>query len=123
MKIGIEVQRLFRTRKFGIETSSLELIKTLKEIEPDHEFVIFAKDDEDRACLSSDDNLKVRTVGGKFFADFEQIFLPIAARREHVDILHCTGNTTPLFSPVPIVQTLHDVIFMDPIPSGDTFYQ
>ena len=123
MKIGIEVQRLFRKKKFGIETSSLELIRTLQEIEPNHEFVIFAKDDEDRACLSASDNIKVRTVGGRFFADFEQIFLPVAAKREQIDILHCTGNTTPLFSPAPVVQTLHDVIFMDSIPSRDSFYQ
>lgn len=123
MKIGIEVQRLFRKKKFGIETSSLELIKALQELEPNHEFVIFAKDDEDRACLSASDNVKVQTVGGRFFADFEQVFLPVVARREHIDILHCTGNTTPLFSPAPVVQTLHDVIFMDSIPSGDSLYQ
>src|SRR5688572_26247666 len=110
MKIGIEVQRLFRKKKFGIETSSLELIKTLQEIEPTHEFVIFAKDDEDRSCLAASDNVKIRQVGGKFFADFEQIFLPVAAKREQVDLLHCTGNTAPLFSPAPVVQTLHDVI-------------
>lgn len=123
MKIGIEVQRLFRKKKFGIETSSLELIKALRNIEPKHEYVIFAKNDEDRECLTESENLKVKTLGGKLFADFEQFFLPLAAKREQVDILHCTGNTTPIFCPVPLVQTLHDVIFMDAIPSGDTLYQ
>ncbi|HEU5145545.1 MAG TPA: glycosyltransferase family 1 protein, partial [Chryseosolibacter sp.] len=123
MKIGIEVQRLFRKKKFGIETSSLELIKALQEIEPNHEFVIFTKDDEDRRCLAESDNLKIKTLDGKLFADFEQFFLPLAAKREQVDILHCTGNTAPYFSPVPVVQTLHDVIFMDSIPSEDSFYQ
>ncbi|MEX1238610.1 MAG: glycosyltransferase family 1 protein [Cyclobacteriaceae bacterium] len=123
MKIGIEVQRLFRKKKFGIESSSLELIRTLKELEPRHDFVVFAKDDEDRNCLNHSDRLKIRNVDGIFFADFEQFFLPIAARREHVDILHCTGNTAPYFAPAPVVQTLHDVIFMDSIPEDDSFYQ
>lgn len=123
MKIGIEVQRLFRKKKFGIETSSLELIKALRNVEPKHEYVIFAKDDEDRKCLTASENLKVKTIAGRLFADFEQFFLPLAAKREQVDLLHCTGNTTPLFCPVPLVQTLHDVIFMDTIPSGDTLYQ
>jgi glycosyltransferase involved in cell wall biosynthesis len=123
MKIGIEVQRLFRRKKFGIETSGLELIKTLHALEPNHELIVFAKDDEDRKCLSESPNLRIRTVAGKIFVDFEQIFLPLAARREHVDILHCTGNTAPFFSPAPVVQTLHDVIFMDSIPSGDSAYQ
>jgi glycosyltransferase involved in cell wall biosynthesis len=123
MKIGIEVQRLFRKKKFGIESSSIELIKKLREVEPNHEYVVFAKKDEDEDCLTPSANLKIRTLGGKLFADFEQFFLPLAARREQIDILHCTGNTTPYFCSVPIVQTLHDVIFMDAIPSDDTFYQ
>ena len=123
MKIGIEVQRLFRKKKFGIESSSLELIKKLREIGPGHQYVIFAKNDGDRECLPPSENLRIRTVAGRLFADFEQFFLPIAAAREKVDILHCTGNTAPYYSPAPVVQTLHDVIFMDAIPSGDTFYQ
>jgi len=123
MKIGIEVQRLFRKKKFGIEFSSLELIKKLTELEPNNEFVIFAKSDEDVECLMASENLKIKTVAGRFFADFEQVFLPIAAGREQVDVLHCTGNTAPYFAPAPVVQTLHDVIFMDSIPSCDTFYQ
>ena len=123
MKIGIEVQRLFRQKKFGIETSSLELIKALRDIEPKHEYVVFAKDDTDRECLTASDNVKIKTIGGRMFADFEQFFLPLAVKREQVDLLHCTGNTAPFFCSVPLVQTLHDVIFMDTIPSGDTFYQ
>ena len=123
MKIGIEVQRLFRSRKYGIEASALELIKAMGSMAPHHEYVIFAKNDKDTACLPPSENLRIKTLGGKLFADFEQIFLPLAASHEHVDLLHCTGNTTPYFCPVPIVQTLHDVIFLDAIPSEDTFYQ
>lgn len=123
MKIGIEVQRLFRKKKFGIETSALEMIKTMLELEPRHEYVVFAKDDVDRNCLPHSDRLKVKLVPGQLFFDFEQILLPMAARHERVDLLHCTGNTTPFFASVPIVQTLHDVIFMDKISSTDTPYQ
>lgn len=123
MKIGIEVQRLFRKNKFGIEFSALELIRHLEKLEPSNQYVIFAKDDEDAACLSSSRNLKIKLVKGRFFVDFEQFYLPVAARHEKVDLLHCTGNTAPYFSPVPVVQTLHDVIFMDPIPENDTYYQ
>lgn len=123
MKIGIEVQRLFRKKKYGIETSALELIKKLREQEPHHEFVIFAKHDADMQCLSESSNVKIRTVAGRYFLDFEQFFLPLAARHEQVDVLHCTGNTAPYFSPVPVVQTLHDIIFMDPISQDDCLYQ
>lgn len=123
MKIGIEVQRLFRKKKYGIETSSLALLKKLQSLQHDTEFVVFVKDDVDRDCFSESANFKIKKVAGKFFVDFEQFFLPLAARREKVDLLHCTGNTTPYFSPVPVVQTLHDIIFMDPIPNKDSLYQ
>jgi glycosyltransferase involved in cell wall biosynthesis len=123
MKIGIEVQRLFRKKKFGIEVSSLELIRKMRDLEPHHQYVVFAKNDEDRSCLTPSDNLKVKIVNGVLFADFEQVNLPLAAAHERVDLLHCTGNTAPYFSPVPIVQTLHDVIFMDAIPGNDSLYQ
>lgn len=123
MKIGIEVQRLFRKQKFGIETSAIQLIKKLQQLNPETEFVVYAKNGPDKQCLESSGHLKVKTVGGKLFADFEQIFLPVAAKGDKVDLLHCTGNTRPLFAGVPIVQTLHDVIFMDPISSKDTLYQ
>lgn len=123
MKIGIEVQRLFRKKKYGIETSSLELIKKFQQLEPKHQFVIFAKDDQDRECFKESGNFKIKTLAGKYFADFEQFYLPIAAKNEKVDLLHCTGNTTPYFSTVPVVQTLHDIIFMDAIPPNDSLYQ
>lgn len=123
MKIGIEVQRLFRKQKFGIETSALQLIKMLQIQNPQVEFFVYAKEDLDKACLHESENLKVRTISGKLFFDFEHVFLPVATKKDKIDILHCTGNTTPLFSPVPIVQTLHDVIFMDPISTSDTLYQ
>jgi glycosyltransferase involved in cell wall biosynthesis len=123
MKIGIEVQRLFRKQKYGIETSSLELLRKLQAMDKKNEFVVFAKDDVDRECFSETRNFKIKTVAGKLFADFEQLYLPFAAKDERVDLLHCTGNTTPYFCPVPIVQTLHDIIFMDPIPRKDSLYQ
>lgn len=123
MKIGIEVQRLFRKKKYGIETASLELLKKLQSLQRNVEFVVFVKDDVDRHCFSESANFKIRKVAGKFFVDFEQFFLPLAARREKISLLHCTGNTAPYFSPVPVVQTLHDIIFMDPIPRKDSWYQ
>ena len=45
---------------------------------------------------------------------FEQILLPIAINRNKIDIFHATGNIgVPLFSPVPIILTVHDTIPLD----------
>lgn len=103
--------------------AALQLIKKMQQKFSDCEFVVYAKNDEDRSCLNASKNLQIKTLTGKVFFDFEQVFLPLAARQDKVDLLHCTGNTTPFISPVPVVQTLHDVIFMDPISTNDTLYQ
>lgn len=123
MKIGIEVQRLFRKERFGIETSALELIHELHKLKTKHSIVVLTKKGTNQNLFKGCEEFKVRPVAGKIFIDFEQFFLPLAAWNEKLDILHCTGNTTPIFCPVPIVQTLHDIIFMDPIPTTDSLYQ
>lgn len=123
MKVGIEVQRLFRKKKFGIETSALQLIKKLQDLNPRAQFIVYATDDRDSACLNATANLQIKKLNGKLFFDFEHLLLPLASKHDQLDVLHCTGNTRPYFSSVPIVQTLHDVIFMDPISSRDSLYQ
>lgn len=123
MKIGIEIQRLFRKERFGIETAAVELIQELYKMNSSHNFVILTNREASQDLLSKCKDFKFRKVNGKFFVDFEQFFLPIAVKQEKLDILHCTGNTTPIFSSTPIVQTLHDIIFMDPIPQTDSLYQ
>lgn len=40
----------------------------------------------------------------------EHVLLPLACRREKVDLLHCPKSAIPFFSPCPTVVTLHDLI-------------
>jgi glycosyltransferase involved in cell wall biosynthesis len=42
---------------------------------------------------------------------WEQVGLPLLARRVRADVLHCPHYTMPLASPVPVVVTLHDATF------------
>lgn len=123
MKIGIEVQRLFRKKRFGIEIAAIELLHELHKIKSNHQFIILAAQNKHENELNDFKNFIIRTVKGKLFFDFEQFFLPVAAKREQLDVLHCTGNTTPLYCSKPIIQTLHDIIFLDPIPKSDSYYQ
>jgi glycosyltransferase involved in cell wall biosynthesis len=43
---------------------------------------------------------------------WDQVLLPLAARRANVDLVHCTAGTMPLFSTKPAVVTVHDVAWM-----------
>jgi len=116
MKIGIEGQRLFRKKKHGMDMVALELIKNLQRIDQVNEYVVFVKPDEDDTCIPEAPNFKIVELTSKFgYPGWEQIELPKAAYREGCDVLHCTSNTGPLFCKVPLVTTLHDIIYLESI--------
>ena len=125
MKIGIEGQRLFRQKKHGMDMVALELIKNLQTIDKENEYVVFVKPDEDK-CLFDTENFKIMQLGGGPYPLWEQNALPKAARDEKCDILHCTSNTAPVNTDVPLVVTLHDIIYLESISifkKGGTWYQ
>ncbi|WP_205728955.1 glycosyltransferase family 4 protein [Flagellimonas onchidii] len=116
MKIGIEGQRLFRKKKHGMDMVALELIKNLQRIDQKNEYVVFVKPDFDDTCIPNAPNFKVVQLDSKWgYPGWEQIALPRAAHKEGCDVLHCTSNTGPLFSKVPIITTLHDIIYLESI--------
>nr|WP_298793921.1 glycosyltransferase family 1 protein [uncultured Allomuricauda sp.] len=116
MKIGIEGQRLFRKKKHGMDMVALELIKNLQRIDQKNEYVVFVKPDFDDTCIPEASNFKIVELNSRWgYPGWEQIALPRAAYKEGCDVLHCTSNTGPIFSKVPIVTTLHDIIYLESI--------
>ncbi len=113
MKIGIEAQRIFRKKKHGMDMVALELIRHLQQMESEHEFVVFVKPDEDAACLQESKNVKITQIKSAPYPVWEQYLLPRAAAAAGVDLLHCTSNTAPLFMKMPLVLTLHDIIYLE----------
>ncbi len=126
MKIGIEGQRLYRKRKHGMDMVALELINELQKLDKKNEYVVFIKPDEDNRIFQSTPNFKFVELAGGPYPSWEQYALPKAAKAEGCDILHCTSNTAPLNSGIPLVVTLHDIIYLESISifkKGGTWYQ
>jgi glycosyltransferase involved in cell wall biosynthesis len=115
LRIGIEAQRLFRSHKHGMDIVALELIKHLQQIDHENEYFIFVKADTDNKVLPSAPNFHVVEVPGSPYPYWEQVMLPRAAREAGVQLLHCTSNTAPLRAGVPLVLTLHDIIYLEPM--------
>lgn len=113
MKIGIEGQRLFRKKKHGMDMVALELIRNLQEIDHDNEYFIYIAPDEDVTCLKETSNFHIRTLDGGFYPIWEQFALPKAAKADGCQVLHCTSNTAPVKTSIPLVTTLHDIIYME----------
>ncbi len=115
IKIGIEGQRLYRKKKHGMDMVALELIKNLQEIDTENQYVVFVKPDEDNSCIPKATNFKIVELKGGPYPIWEQFFLPKAAKAEGCDILHCTSNTGPIWSKVPLITILHDIIYLESI--------
>lgn len=122
-KIGIEVQRLFRKKKHGMEVVALELIKELQQIDHENEYVVFVKDDEDNTCIRETANWKIKVLPGKTYLDWEQFSLPKAIKSERINFLHSTCNTSALSPKVPLLLTLHDIIYLEKVDFKGTAYQ
>jgi glycosyltransferase involved in cell wall biosynthesis len=113
MKIGIEAQRIFRKKKHGMDMVALELIRNLQQIDQVNEYVIFVNPDEDNTVIKETANFKIVELKAGAFPIWEQIALPKAAAKYGCQLLHCTSNTAPIFCKVPILITLHDIIYME----------
>lgn len=113
MIIGIEAQRIFRKKKHGMDMVALELIRNLQTIDAQNEYILFIKPDVDDSVIQESCNFKIVRLTGGFYPFWEQIALPKAAKAAGCQILHCTSNTAPIFTSIPLVVTLHDIIYME----------
>jgi glycosyltransferase involved in cell wall biosynthesis len=90
-KIGLDA-RLTRQLSVGMQTYVRELRQRLPVVAPQYAYVAFDR-------------------GGNFGWD-EQVRLPVAIARSRVRLVHYMSLYVPLFSPVPSVITIHDLIHL-----------
>lgn len=112
MKIAIEAQRIFRPNKHGMDFVALETIRCLQRLDTKNEYFIFTGEGEDR-CLEESPNMHITTLRCPSYPLWEQWALPRAVARVKPDLLHCTSNTAPVYGNIPLVLTLHDIIFLE----------
>lgn len=113
MRIAIEAQRIFRSNKHGMDFVALESIRELQKRDDGNKYYVIVAPGEDH-CLKETPNLSIIELKCSIYPFWEQILLPLAVKRLKVDLLHCTSNTAPLWCSVPLILTLHDIIYLEP---------
>ena len=113
MRIGIEAQRIFRKNKHGMDYVVLQEIIELQKMDHRNEYYIFVAPGPDR-CLEDTSNVHIIEIEGNFYPTWEQLSLPKVANEVGVELLHCTSNTAPIRCDIPLILTLHDIIFLEP---------
>ncbi len=123
MRIGIEAQRIFRPDKHGMDYVILSVLRHLQCTDSDNEYVVFVAPGQDH-CLKNTKRMRIMELKCPTYPLWEQWALPRAARRAKVELLHCTSNTAPLYCSVPLMLTLHDIIYLNsPKSKGMSRYQ
>ena len=123
MRIGIEAQRIQRAKKHGMDVVAVELIKALQTIDKQNEYFIFCRNGEDAKAIQDSANFHIKSFPAFTYGDWEQIKLPSIAKKYDLDLLHCTANTGPLKCSIPLVLTLHDIIYLESLDFKGTMYQ
>ena len=73
MRIGIEVQRLFRPHKHGMDLVALRFLRTLQALDVVNEYFVFVRPGKDAACFTQTRNFHVIQLNALTYADWEQI--------------------------------------------------
>jgi len=125
MIIAIEAQRLFREKKHGMEIVSLEIIREIQHIDKTNEFILFTKNDADNNCVLETTNFTINNKLSGPYPIWEQIRLPNAIKKlsDKPSFLHCTANTAPIFTAIPLIVTIHDIIYLEAIKLSGSMYQ
>lgn len=112
MRVAIEAQRIFRTNKHGMDFVILEALKRLQVLDRVNEYFVFVAGGEDK-CLEPTANMHIIELKCPTYPLWEQYALPRAVKKIKADLLHCTSNTAPVFCNIPLILTLHDIIFLE----------
>lgn len=102
----------------------LELLLQLQKLPTRHHYYVFVNEDEDTEALQPSDNLFIIKLPKSPYPIWEQWHLPRAVKQYNIDLLHTTSNTAPISTSVPLLITLHDIIYMEKIDlKNGTWYQ
>ncbi len=108
MRIAIDASTI--STQGGPRTYVLGLLEALLRLDRDNDYVVFYNDPSHlgRFPLAREVVLSGKNPLARLWR--EHVLLPLACRRERVDVLHCPKSAVPFWSPCPVVVTLHDLI-------------
>lgn len=112
MRVAVDARSLLCAQPRGEGKSLLKLYQELTALAPDVSAVFFG--DEDASSyggpLPARTEVRILSSRGMRFDFWQNLRLPLASRG--LNVLHCTSSSTPLWAPLPVVMTVHDIIPM-----------
>ena len=114
MLIGVDARSLLCAEPRGEGKSLLRLYSELAALDPCLTFVFFGDESSRLYSGPLPPRTTVSLLGsrGSRFNWWENMRLPLAAKRFACDVLHCTSSGSPRWAWLPTVMTVHDLIPM-----------
>lgn len=127
MVIGIDARFALHNRR-GIGNYSLNFIQNLARISEDNDYILYTDKNDIEGVLPKQPNFITKKLLPSNYLIWEQILLPLQAKIDSVDLLHCTGNTAPLFlnRHIKLISSIHDVMYLkdySEVPRAASLYQ
>lgn len=114
MKIGIDA-RLFGPKwgGGGLGRYVEELVTELQQTDTENRYVVFLKPENFEACKITNPHFEKVIVKAHWYGAKEQLLMPAAIKKAGVELMHYPHWNVPIFSSVPFVVTIHDLILLD----------
>lgn len=127
LTIGIDVRFAVRAQRRGIGNSIFHLVTHLASVDRENRYILYSDREDESRLLPQQDNFSFRVLRPKNHAIWEQSVLPRQVVRDGIDVLHCPGNTAPIWLDpnVALVVTINDVMYMKngSLPKSPSPYQ
>lgn len=112
LRIGMDARYAFRSQRRGIGEYVTALLRHLPAVAGERdEFVLYVDRQAELDALTLPrGRFRVRRLAAGNPLLWEEFALPLAARRDRLDLLHLTSNYGPSIAPCPTVYTILDLI-------------
>jgi glycosyltransferase involved in cell wall biosynthesis len=109
VRIAIDARKL---HDFGIGTYIRNLVCGLAKIDRTTDYVLLCRDKDMAFAATLGPNFRAVAEGAGHYSIAEQLTLPLAVRRAHVDLFHAPHYVLPALTPGRTVVTIHDCIHL-----------
>jgi len=118
MRIAVMLRTLDEHGGIGVYTRNL--IETLLSLDTENEYVLLYRNPANMGRFGGRRNVTERVVAGRHTAVWDQIMVPLALRRERVDVVLHPKFTVPLATATKSVMVLHGADWF--LPDAAHFY-
>jgi glycosyltransferase involved in cell wall biosynthesis len=118
MRIGIMLRSI--DEKGGVGVYTRNIVKELLQLDTKNDYVLFYANRSNLGSFAHHQNVIERWVRSSNKAFWDQVMIPLACRKEKIDVLFHPKFTVPLFAPCKTVMVVHGADWL--IPEQAQFY-